>query len=84
MGAPPPPPPPSMAQMTPPPIPQGTPVVIQRSIEVIRPHATIPVQTIGAFDDLIQRVEKMLRQLRVAESMDVWMDLIVHCDPITT
>ena len=30
MGAPPPPPPPSMAQMAPPPIPQGTPVVIQR------------------------------------------------------
>ena len=28
IGAPPPPPPPSMAQMAPPPIPQGTPVVI--------------------------------------------------------
>ena len=61
MGAPPPPPPPSMAQMAPPPIPQGTPVVIQRSTEVIHPHATIPVQTIGAFNDRIQRIEQMLR-----------------------
>ena len=57
MGAPPPPPPPSMAQMAPPPIPQGTPVVVQRSTEVIQPHVTIPVQTIGASDDLIQRIE---------------------------
>ena len=55
MGAPPPPPPPSMDQMAPPPIPQGALVVIQRSTEVIQPHATIPVQTIGAFDDRIQR-----------------------------
>ena len=31
-----------------------------------------PVQTTGASDDRIQRVEQMLRQLRVAESMDVW------------
>ena len=68
MGAPPPPPPPSMA---PPPIPQGTPVVVQRSIEVIQPHATIPVQTIGASEDRIQRVEQMLRQMRVAEGMNV-------------
>ena len=41
MGAPP--PPPSMAQMTPPPIPQGTPFVIQRPTKVIQPHAIIPV-----------------------------------------
>ena len=61
MGAPPPPPPPSMAQMAPPPIPQGTPVVVQRFTEVIQPHATIPVQTIGASEDRIQRVEQMLR-----------------------
>ena len=72
MGAPPPPPPPSMAQMAPPPIPQGTPVVVQRSTEVIQPHVTIPVQTIGASEDRIQRVEQMLRQLRVAEGMDGW------------
>ena len=74
MGAPspPPPPPPSMAQMGPPSIPQGTPVVIQRSTKVIWPHATIPVQTIGASNDRIQRVEQTLRQLRVAEAMDVW------------
>ena len=39
---------------------------------MIQPHATIPVQTIGASDDLIQRVEQMLRELRVAEGMDVW------------
>ena len=39
---------------------------------MIQPHATIPVQTISAFDDRIQRVEQMLRQLRVAEGMDVW------------
>ena len=68
MGAPPPPPPPSMA---PPPIPQGTPVVVQRSTKVIQPHATILVQTIGASEDRIQRVEQMLRQMRVAEGMDV-------------
>ena len=43
MGAPPPPPPPSMAQIAPSPIPQGTPVIIQRSTEVIQPHASIPV-----------------------------------------
>ena len=61
-----------MAQMAPLPIPQGTPFVIQRSTEVIQPHATIPVQTIGASDDRIQRVEQMLRQLRVVEGMDVW------------
>ena len=61
-----------MDQMAPLPIPQGTPVVIKRSTKVIQPHATILVQTIGAFDDRIQRVEKMLRQLRVAEGMDVW------------
>ena len=55
MGAPP--PPPSTAQMAPPPIPQGIPVVVQRSTEVIQPHVTIPVQTIGASEDRIQRVE---------------------------
>ena len=33
---------------------------------------TIPIQTIGASDDRIQRVEQMLRQLRVEEGMDVW------------
>ena len=38
---------------------------------MIHPHATIPVQTIGASEDRIQRVEQMLRQLRVAEGMDV-------------
>ena len=69
---PPPPPPPSMAQMAPPPIPQGNPVVIQRSTEVAKPHATIPIHTIGASDDHIQRVEQMPRQLRFAEDMDVW------------
>ena len=41
MGAPP--PPPSMAQMTPSPIPQGTPFVIQRPTKVIQPHVIIPV-----------------------------------------
>ena len=63
MGAPPPPPPPppSMAQMAPSPIPQGTPAVVQRSTKVIQPHVTIPVQTIGASEDRIQRVEQMLR-----------------------
>ena len=39
---------------------------------MIQPHATIPVQIIDAYDDRIQRVEQMLRQLRVAEGMDVW------------
>ena len=39
---------------------------------MIQPHATIPVQTISASEDRIQRVEQMLRQLRVAEGMDVW------------
>ena len=70
-----------MAQMAPPPIPQSTPVVIQRPIEMIQPHATIPVQTIGASDDRIQRVEQMLRQLRVAEGMDVWDGF--HSAPVT-
>ena len=55
-----------------PPIPQGTPVVIQRPIEMIPPHLIIPVQTIGASDNRMQRVEQMLRQLRVAKGMDVW------------
>ena len=40
--------------------------------EVISPHAIVPVQTTGASDDHMQIVEKMLRQLRVAEGMDVW------------
>ena len=73
MGAPPPPPPPppSMAHMASPPIPHGTPVIVQRSTEVIQPHATIPVQTIGASDDHIRRVEQMLRHLRVVDDMDV-------------
>ena len=39
---------------------------------MIPPHAISPVQTIGASDDRIQRVKKMLRQLRVVEGMDVW------------
>ena len=39
---------------------------------MIQPHATIPVQTIDASDDRIQRVEQMLRHLRVAKGMDVW------------
>ena len=39
---------------------------------MIPPHAIFPVQTIGASDERIQRVEQMLRQLRVAEDMDVW------------
>ena len=39
---------------------------------MISPHAIVPIQTIGASDDCIQRVERMLRQLRVAEGMDVW------------
>ena len=70
MGAPP--LPPSMAQMALPPIPHGTPFVIQKPTEMIPPHAIVPVQTTGAFDDRIQRVERMLRQLRVTEGMDVW------------
>ena len=76
MGAPP--PPPSMAQMAQSPIPQGTPFVIQRPTEVISSHAIVPVQTTGSYDDHIQRVEQMLRQLRVAEGMMCEMDLIVH------
>ena len=39
---------------------------------MIPPHAIFPVQTIGASNYLIQRVEQMLRKLRVAEGMDVW------------
>ena len=39
---------------------------------MIPPHAIFPVQTTGASDERIQRVEQMLRQLRVAEDMDVW------------
>ena len=39
---------------------------------MISPHAIILVQTTDAFDDRIQKVEQMLRQLRVAEGMDVW------------
>ena len=70
MGAPP--PPPSMAQVASPPIPQGTPFAIQRPTEVILPQAIVPIQTTGASYDRIQRVEQMLRQLRVAEGMDVW------------
>ena len=70
MGAPP--PPPSMVQMAPPPIPQGTPFVIQRPIEVTLPHVIVPIQTTDASEDCIQRVEHMLKQLRVIEGMDVW------------
>ena len=65
-------PPPLMAQMEPPPIPHGTSFVVQRPTEVILPHAIVLVQTTGFSDDRIQRVKKMLRQLRVAEGMDVW------------
>ena len=39
---------------------------------MIPPHSIIPVQTTSASDDRIQRVEQMLRQLRVAECMDEW------------
>ena len=39
---------------------------------MIPPHAIILVQTTGASNDHIQRVEQMLRQLRVAKGMDVW------------
>ena len=38
---------------------------------MIPPCAIVPVQTTGASDDRIQRVEKMLRQLRVTEGMNV-------------
>ena len=58
--------------MAPPPIPQGTPFVIHGPTEVILPHAIVLVQTTSASDDRIQRVEQMLRQLRVAKCMDVW------------
>ena len=67
-----PPSPSSMAQIAPQPISQGTPFVIQRHTEVIPPYAIIPIQTTSASNDRIQRVEQMLRQLRVAEGMDVW------------
>ena len=67
-----------MAQMAPPPIPQGTPFVIQGPTEVIPPHGIVPIQTTGTYDDRIQRVEQMLRQLRVAECMMCGMDLIMH------
>ena len=39
---------------------------------MIPPHAIILVQTTSASNDRIYIVEKMLRQLRVAEGMDVW------------
>ena len=39
---------------------------------MIPPHLIIPVKTTGASDDHIQRVEHMLRQLRVSEGMDAW------------
>ena len=39
---------------------------------MISPHAIVLVQTTDASDDRIQRVEQMLRQLRVTEGMDVW------------
>ena len=39
---------------------------------MIPPHAIFSLQTIGASDDRIHRIEKMLRQLRVVEGMDVW------------
>ena len=39
---------------------------------MIPPHAIVPVQTTGASNNRIQRVEQMLRQLRVAKGMDVW------------
>ena len=38
---------------------------------MIPPHSIIPVQTTSASDDRIQRVEQILRKLRVAEGMDV-------------
>ena len=53
-------------------IPEGTPFVIQKPIKVIPPHAIVRVQITGAFDDLIQRIKQMLRQLRTVEGMDVW------------
>ena len=61
-----------MAQIASSPIPHCTHFFIQRPTEVISPHAIVPVQTTGASDDRIQRVEQMLRQLRVAEGMDAW------------
>ena len=48
---------------------------------MIPPHAIVPVQTIGASDDRIQRVKQMLRQLRVVEGMDVWDGF--DCAPMT-
>ena len=61
-----------MVQMAPSLVPHGTPFVIKRYIEVIPPHAIVPVQTTGASNDRIRRVQRMLRQLRVTEGMDVW------------
>ena len=61
-----------MAQMAPSPIPQGTPFVIQRPTKVISPHAIVPIQATSSSNDRIQRVERMLRQLRVEKGMDVW------------
>ena len=60
-----------MVHMAPLPMPQGTHFVIQRHIEVIPPHAIVLIQTTDAFDDPLQRVEQMLRQLRVVEGMYV-------------
>ena len=45
---------------------------------MILPHAIIQIQTTSASNDRIQRVEQMLRQLRVAEGMDVWDEFIMH------
>ena len=39
---------------------------------MILPHAIVPVQTIDVYGDHIQRVEQMLKQLRVVEGMEVW------------
>ena len=39
---------------------------------MIPPHAIVPVQTTSASNDRRQRVEQMLRRLRVVEGMDVW------------
>ena len=61
-----------MVEMAPSLVPHGTPLVIQRHTEEIPPHTIVPVQTTDAFDDRIQRVEQMLRQLIVIEGMDVW------------
>ena len=38
---------------------------------MIPPHVIVLVQITGAFDDRIQRVEQMIKQLRVVEGMDV-------------